>query len=482
MKGFTAEDIDIIVGLAQGLTGNVVDRLRHGVIAQNVMARVATLKLGDFESYLRYVNKNDQELAHLISALTIHTTTWFREPSTCEKFEEIASDFAAANRNEPFRVLSAGCSTGEELYSYGLILESLRSRYPKFEYSLEGWDIDEQCLRVARRGIYTVQGFESIPPRYRNLISVRDSQPFRVPQPVVQRSHWQAKNLTKIGHDTARFDFISCRNVLIYFSSKQVHQVVNDLTDQLLPKGYLSVGVSEASSVLSPRLQSMGRATFQLVGATTKVKFMNGAGTANSGSSKIRPEVIALGASTGGTEELAHLLKAMPDRGPPILVVQHISPMFAPDFAKRLADVSGLRLGRMQAGEELQRGCIYVALGDYHVGVRRVGNILRLQISDDPPLNRHRPSVDYLFFSLAKARLRTFAALLTGMGRDGAEGLLALRKIGAITWAQDESSSAVFGMPKEAIMLDAAMHIGTPSQIREHINQIINSQSLLKTA
>lgn len=223
-----------------------------------------------------------------------------------------------------------------------------------------------------------------------------------------------------------------------------------------------------------PNLLARGRSTFQLnenrLSLTSQQPDLP---DYTKNTRKFTPEVLAFGASTGGTEELARLLSQLPARCPPVLVVQHISPNFSRDFALRLSQVSGLKLGQMQAGEDLREGMIYVPLRDYHIGVRRFGGLLKLVIGDGPAVNRHKPSVDVLFNSLADARVRTFAAILTGMGRDGADGLLRLRTSGAITWAQDERSSAVFGMPKEAIKINAATHVGNPTQIRHHLDNIL---------
>jgi two-component system chemotaxis response regulator CheB len=155
------------------------------------------------------------------------------------------------------------------------------------------------------------------------------------------------------------------------------------------------------------------------------------------------------------------------------MVVQHIAPHFAADFARRLAQNAGLKLSTMRDNEVIEPGCLYIPLDDYHIGIRTTGSELRLKLSQSPPINSHRPSVDHLFLSAARTQKSMFAALLTGMGRDGAEGLLALRQAGAMTCAQNEVSSVVFGMPREAIRLEAAAFIGSPFDIRRQLDQIL---------
>jgi two-component system chemotaxis response regulator CheB len=164
------------------------------------------------------------------------------------------------------------------------------------------------------------------------------------------------------------------------------------------------------------------------------------------------------------------LLDSMPANCPPVVVVQHISAYFARPLALRLAQQSKLKLGVCTEGSPLLPGHIYVADDDRHIGiVGKRGKYVVLR-SDGPPINRHRPSVDFLFKSAAVIPdVRASAILLTGMGADGAEGLKELAVKGCMTYAQDEGSCVVFGMPKEAIALGAAAVVGNPYEIRQHL-------------
>jgi two-component system chemotaxis response regulator CheB len=172
-------------------------------------------------------------------------------------------------------------------------------------------------------------------------------------------------------------------------------------------------------------------------------------------------KAIAIGASTGGTEVLKQLLDAMPADAPPILIVQHMPERFTAAFARRLNETSAMTVREAVAGEELRPGTALVAPGDQHMmAVRQGRESVGIALLEAPLVNRHRPSVDVLFASMA----RTFAGaaagvLLTGMGRDGARGLLEMRNAGAWTIAQDEASSIVFGMPGAAIELGAAASV-----------------------
>ncbi len=145
-----------------------------------------------------------------------------------------------------------------------------------------------------------------------------------------------------------------------------------------------------------------------------------------------RPSLILLGASTGGTETLVRLLKNLPASCPPVMVVQHITHGFAKDFAHRLADVSGLTLGRMESDESLQDNHLYISLGNYHIGVQGKAKNLRLFKNEGPEVSGHRPSVDFLFESASKCQTPCFAALLTGMDATEQRDYSHLNKLGHV--------------------------------------------------
>ena len=179
-----------------------------------------------------------------------------------------------------------------------------------------------------------------------------------------------------------------------------------------------------------------------------------------------RQHVIAVGASTGGPEALATLLQRCPPDSPPIVIVQHMPVGFTKAFADRLSGSCAVRVAEAEDGEPLTVGCALIARGDTHLTVRAAGSGWIVRYADQTPVNRHCPSVDVLFDSVAlTVGTSAVGVLMTGMGRDGADGLLGLRQAGAVTVAQDKNSSVVFGMPKEAIDIDAAMYIGAPQDI-----------------
>ena len=184
----------------------------------------------------------------------------------------------------------------------------------------------------------------------------------------------------------------------------------------------------------------------------------------------VRGGLILLGASTGGTQAIEALLTRMPPNGPPILVVQHMPPLFTKAFAQRLDQICQVRVVEAAGGETVMPGVAYVAPGDHHLVVKRMGVTIQLALNDGDPVHYQRPAVDVLFQSAARLTgVPMAAAVLTGMGSDGAAGLLALRKAGAMTFAEDERSCVVFGMPKAAIEAGAACEVHTLLELPDRL-------------
>lgn len=167
-------------------------------------------------------------------------------------------------------------------------------------------------------------------------------------------------------------------------------------------------------------------------------------------------KIIFLGASTGGTEAIKEFLMGMPANCPPILIVQHMPESFTASFAKRLDTLCAPKVIESQGGEKIESGTVYLAPGHSHLQIRRGASGLVTELLSTPPVNRHRPSVDVLFDSAASVVGKlAVAVMLTGMGKDGAQGMLRMRQAGARTFGQDEASCVVYGMPREAFLVGA---------------------------
>lgn len=621
-------DRNLIEELCFKLTGSRPDSTaRLETCFVNLLRRMRVHGCDDLRDYLSLARDSEAEFAELLSALTIHTTSWFREAPHFDRLRDLARQHADAVRDQPskplFRVLSAACSSGEEVYTMALVLESVRDLFPHFDYAIEGWDIDPVSVEKGRNAVYDKVAIEQIPKEFRRhlrLGSGHTGNLFTLSKNIRQRCQFQKQSLDSAApYNDRRFSIIFCRNVLIYFKADQVEKIIHNLLRLLLQKGTLFLGHSEGIEAAKFNVKSLGNAAYVLDKAEEtrksgpgaiqqkaspdvgkrilviddspiakmalrralenkgcEVQFVN---TINEASQLLRkerfdqavidlalsskdhnrwveeqrrkggiasvvvmgsssgaeaqaalvalehgaqefidkrqilgtPDVVAVqliallgkaqtpasravakteamgrlilkpvklilvGASTGGTEALLRLLKDMPKPCPPVLVVQHIATSFAKSFAERLAQASGLQLGQPMAGSEIRSETIYMAWDDYHIGLKMRGGILQLETSVAPPQHSVRPAVDYLFQSALhlKDLDQTIAVILTGMGKDGARGLLQLKNAGAMTLTQDEASSVVYGMPGEAMALGASSFSGTPEQIRMQMNQAL---------
>ena len=184
-------------------------------------------------------------------------------------------------------------------------------------------------------------------------------------------------------------------------------------------------------------------------------------------------KIVAIGASTGGTEALTVLLTAMPPGAPGIVIVQHMPEVFTKSFADRLNNLCAIEVREAKDGDVVGPGRALIAPGNYHLLLRRSGALYQVQVKSGPLVNRHRPSVEVLFKSAARyAGKNAVGVILTGMGADGADGMKEMHEAGARTIAQDEHSSVVFGMPKEAIARGAVDHIMPLDRIAQKILQL----------
>lgn len=220
-----------------------------------------------------------------------------------------------------------------------------------------------------------------------------------------------------------------------------------------------------------------------------KIKMAAGARTVNKVVNKTvkvttkssQDSLVVIGSSTGGTEALREILTALPDQIPPILIVQHIPAVFSLAFAKRMNSLCNFEVLEAKNGDEVLPNRVLIAPGGNQMKLVHQGSRTFVEINDDPPVNRFKPSVDYMFESVVKNfYCHTVAVILTGMGKDGAKQMLELKKKGAITIAQNEETCVVFGMPREAIAIGGAIHIEPIQNIAERIISATNTKNLKK--
>jgi two-component system chemotaxis response regulator CheB len=188
-------------------------------------------------------------------------------------------------------------------------------------------------------------------------------------------------------------------------------------------------------------------------------------------------QVVAIGASTGGTQAIEAILSRFPHNAPGTVVVQHMPPHFTTSFAQRLNNLCDVEVREARDGDSVIPGVALIAPGDFHMLLKRSGARYYVEVKQGPPVRRQRPSVDVLFKSVARyAGRNATGVILTGMGRDGAEGLLEMRQAGAYTIAQDEKSCVVYGMPSEAVKCSAVQDVVALDQIAPAVFKHIQKQ------
>ncbi|MBE7444790.1 MAG: chemotaxis response regulator protein-glutamate methylesterase [Planctomycetia bacterium] len=218
--------------------------------------------------------------------------------------------------------------------------------------------------------------------------------------------------------------------------SHTLNEIVTELAEKIKESARVKIKKKEYSKNSNRKDTNIGRAqtNHALINSTHKI--------------------VAIGASTGGTEALKEVLMQMPPNAPGILIVQHMPQLFTKSFADRLNSLCSIEVREAKEGDSIIPGLALIAPGNYHMELRRNGARYFVTTHQEPPVCRHRPSVEVLFESVAKyAGANAVGVIMTGMGDDGASGLLKMKESGAKTIAQDEDSCVVFGMPKEAIKL-----------------------------
>ena len=192
-------------------------------------------------------------------------------------------------------------------------------------------------------------------------------------------------------------------------------------------------------------------------------------------------KLIAIGSSTGGTEAIRHVLQPLPATSPALLITQHMPPGFTRSFAERLNKLCQITVKEAEDGERILPGHAYIAPGAMHMELGRSGANYVVKLNDGPPVNRHKPSVDVLFRSVAAhAGRNAVGVILTGMGNDGAAGMLEMHRAGAWTIAQDEASCVVFGMPREAIAMGGTSEVVDLGHISQHMLAKISAGQALR--
>lgn len=242
----------------------------------------------------------------------------------------------------------------------------------------------------------------------------------------------------------------------------------------VLSKPGSSYSVGDMSAQLKEKIRAAARANLNRVSAPTPRQ--EPTGTITKALTETTQKLIAMGASTGGTEALKEVLVRMPQNSPGMVIVQHMPPLFTTAFAERLNRLCSVEVREAKDGDSVLNGQALIAPGNFHMLMRRSGSRYYVNIKDGPMVHHQRPAVDILFNSVAQyAGANAIGVILTGMGADGAQGMLRMKEGGAKTIAQDEASCVVFGMPKEAIRLGAVDRVVPLELIPQEIIHFINN-------
>jgi len=237
------------------------------------------------------------------------------------------------------------------------------------------------------------------------------------------------------------------------------------------PKLGVRDGLINYTDLIATKIRAASVAKLPAARVGTAVKGVSVATEAPIGSPLLSTEkLIVIGASTGGTEAIKEVLQPLPADSPGVLIAQHMPAGFTRSFAQRLDGLCSITVKEAVDGERVLPGYAYLAPGAFHMSLSRSGANYVVRLDQEAPVNRHRPSIDVLFDSVARhAGKNAIGVLLTGMGKDGAEGLLRMRQAGAYTLAQDEATCVVFGMPKEAIALGAADEVSPLGEMSRRV-------------
>ena len=280
------------------------------------------------------------------------------------------------------------------------------------------------------------------------------------PMPVVMISTLteQGADITLQALELGAVDFVSKPKM-------DVNEAIKDYRDEIVEKVKIAAQVPRELLASKYEMAAAG-------GASQKsVADLAGRARAESGTFlKTTDKIIAIGSSTGGTEAVKDVLMGLPPDVSGIVVTQHIPGAFSGSFAKRLNDCTALNVFEAKEGDQLRPGSVFIAPGDKHLVVKRSGAKYYCHIDDGPEVNRHKPSVEVMFKSVAEAAgPNAMGIMLTGMGADGATAMLEMKQKGAFNVAQDEKSSVVWGMPGAAVKLEAVDKVVSLGKIYREI-------------
>jgi chemotaxis response regulator CheB/chemotaxis methyl-accepting protein methylase len=492
-----------IIETAERISGVQLVKEKRELVETRLIRRVRALNLPSLDSYLEYfLSHRKTEVPELISLVTTHTTEFFREPEHFDYLFDRVFPRILGAPNKKAVIWSAASSSGQEVYSLAISVLEYARDHPELavlgSVEILGTDIDFASVNTAREGIYPKELVSPLSPelveRYFDIGTGEIAGFVKVKEIVHRLCRFSRINLASDPFPFENVDVVFLRNVLIYFKPKDVESIANRIEKTLAPQGLLFLGHSESLDGLSTSLAPVGNSIYAADNRETppaaarplppgdgpQVAVLSAPrpsapaaheAAPRASRSPSRPDLILIGTSTGGVEALKTILQMFPKGSPPIVIVQHIPAIFSNTLAKRLNEYCAIDVSEGMDNEKILPSHAYIAPGGKQMRILRRQSGLFLEVNDEPPLGLHKPSIDYLFRSVVPFTLglKVSAAILTGMGSDGAQGLKELRDAGAHTIAQNEETCVVFGMPGVAISLGGAVQVLPLGEIPEHL-------------
>lgn len=453
---------------------------KRAFVANRLRRRLRVLALRSYEEYCRVLHSphGADEIEELVDLISINHTRFYREPEhfaflTQRALPALVRPLAATHA--PLRLWSAASSSGEEPYTMAIVVAEFLWAHAGVAWEIMATDISHRVLADAREGIYSMASVKPVPlellKRYfQKGVGARDGV-CRVKPELRRHLRFERVNLFQ---EHLPVPVVVVSSLTPAGSAKAMEALKAGALDVIgKPGGGRSL--AEIARELVSHVKAVGRSRRVARRALPASEAVPSSAPAF-GTGRFSPRrLIAIGASTGGVEALRYLLPRLPDGLPPIVVVQHIPANFSRIMAEHLDALCAFTVREAEDGDELRPGLCLVAPGDSHLALGRSGFGYRVRLTQSPPVHHCRPSVDILFRSAAEqAGEHAVAALLTGMGVDGAHGLQLLRAAGARTLAEAEESCVVFGMPQAAIKLEAAEQIVPLPRIPQAILKMLS--------
>ena len=468
-------------------------RLSSGARAgleSRITKRIRSLGLPSDQEYLKYFAENRAlELEIITGILTTHTTSFFREMAHFDFLEKevlpklLLKNFAndsASNHSlaDTCTIWSAASSTGQEVYSLAIACQKFLSdsgTKPSRQFRIVGTDVDGNSIGIAKEGLYSAEEIgqldKSIVQKYFQQGTADLSHLYKIKNEIWNQCSFQQHNLLSKNLPLQQAEVIFLRNVLIYFSPEDVKAAVNSMVSALKVGGFLFVGHTETGLVQNSEMELLIPGVYRKrAGKSPRTDL------SQSLQQNAVTHLLAIGSSTGGTQALRVALRHLQKSDfPPVLIAQHFSESHSRSFAKTLETDLNVTVLIPVDGDKLKNNCVYLCPGNHHIEVDRQ---LRIKITQATPEDKVSPEINRLFRSIAEhaKNLSVLSIILTGMGKDGGDGQLALLKsVKRITTvAESKETAVVYGMPQYATEIGAAQYTIDLPQIGLYVKSWIS--------